>query len=179
MTGRKKKPNSVQIAAGDPRKLGKRKLQEKLESEPAASCGLPDCPDHLKGRARDTWHFWARELEVMQLDQRPDAHMLEGACVAYSQAVDADLEIQRTGITIKETYIADDGDVIILKIKKNPAVDISRAAWTQVRMFCTEFGFSPVSRARLAGAARQNKTETLADILSAPRPEREAEAVVQ
>jgi hypothetical protein len=27
------------------------------------------------------WRFWREELEAMDLDRRPDAMMLEGACV--------------------------------------------------------------------------------------------------
>lgn len=162
----------MQIAAGDPQKLGKRKLQEKLESEPAATCGLPECPRHLKGRAREVWTFWTTELAVMQIDRRPDAQMLEGACVAYSRAVQADLEVERVGITVSESTVADNGEVIVLKIKKNPAVDVSNAAWRQVRAFCSEFGFSPVSRTRLAGSGTKDKSESLMDLLSAPRAPR-------
>lgn len=174
MKGRLPKPTTIQIAAGDPSKLGKRKLQEKLESEPAATCGLPDCPGHLKGRARQVWTFWAEELAVMNLDRKPDAQMLEGACSAYDRAVEADIEVNDRGITIEEPLVNKLGDVVGYKIKKNPAVDVSNAAWRQVRAFCSEFGFSPVSRTRLAVEKRDESTADLMVALSQPREPRPA-----
>lgn len=177
MKGRLPKPTATQIAAGDPSKLGKRKLQEKLESEPAATCGLPACPSHLKGRARNVWEFWAEELAVMNLDRKPDAQMLEGACSAYARAVQADLEVERVGITVTESIVDKDGEVIPLKVKKNPAVDVSNAAWRQVRAFCSEFGFSPVSRTRLAVEKRDESAADLMAILSQPRDRGNADSV--
>ena len=54
-------------------------------------------PEHLQGRAREAWKFWSEELESMDLDRRPDAHMLEGCCVAYDAAVDAYETILKQG----------------------------------------------------------------------------------
>jgi len=73
MRGTKPKSTAQRIAEGDPGKVGKGKLQEKLAAEPKASAGLPECPSHLKGRARGAWGFWAEELVVMNLDRKPDA----------------------------------------------------------------------------------------------------------
>jgi hypothetical protein len=75
------KPKSIQaqLAAGDPRKVGKNKLERLLAAEPKASSGLPSCPEHQKGRARDAWAFWSAELAVMDMDRppgRPDARRL-------------------------------------------------------------------------------------------------------
>ena len=97
MTGRPPKPTEQQIAEGDPRKHGVHKLEQRLEAEPRAARGLPKCPAYLNGRARRAWKFWSEELEFMNLDCRPDAHMLEGACVAYEAAVDSYETIQKQG----------------------------------------------------------------------------------
>ena len=169
MRGRKPKPTSQQIAAGDPHKMGMRKLEAKLAAEPKASRGLPDCPRHLKGRARAAWKFWTDELAAMDLDRRPDAMMLEGACVNYARAVEADEQLARDGITVEESVLNDDGEKVLLKIKAHPAVSISNRAWHLLRGFCGEFGLSPVSRTRLAITKNDGPTEDLAAILSAPR----------
>ncbi len=161
----------MQIAAGDPQKKGVRKLQEQLDAEPVASPGLPECPEQLQGRARDAWEFLVRELEYMGLDRRPDALMLEGTCVTYAQAVDADTAIAAEGILIEEPITDKRGEVVGQKIKAHPAVAISSQAWRQVRAFCAEFGLSPVSRTRLA-IERKDTGAELADLLSAPRPQR-------
>ena len=88
MRGRKPKPVARQIAEGDPRKRGVHQLDARLEAEPRATRGLPECPQHLKGIARKAWRFWAAELEGMSLDCRPDAMMLEGACASYATFVE-------------------------------------------------------------------------------------------
>lgn len=170
--GSKPKPAVLKAAQGDTRKLGARKFAEKLAAEPKATRGLPECPRHLRGRARAAWAFWSEELEVMNLDRRPDAHMLEGACIAYDRAVEADMILADEGITVKESIIDKRGEVVVLKVKAHPAVAISRTAWQQMRAFSTEFGLSPVSRARLT-IEKRDDGEDLATLLSAPREPRE------
>lgn len=179
MKGRKPKPVARQIAEGDPAKRGKGKLQEKLAAEPDTNRGLPACPRHLRGRARSTWNFWVAELAVMNLDHRPDAMMLEGACVNYARAVQADLILEREGLTVTESTVNEDGEVVILKVKRHPADLISATAWRQVRSFCSEFGLSPVSRTRLTVDKKQQEQEDLAAILSAPRERRATPPTVQ
>src|ERR1700732_1535001 len=87
MRGRKPKPIGLKIVEGDTRKIGARKLKARIAGEPKATRGLPPCPPHLKGRAREAWEVWSEELAFMAIDRRPDAMMLEGACVAYETAV--------------------------------------------------------------------------------------------
>lgn len=173
MRGRKPKPTSQQIAEGDPRKLGKGKLAAKLEAEPKATKGLPACPRHLRGRARSAWNFWAEELGKMNLDCRPDAMMLEGACVNYARAVQADEMLTRDGITVEESAIDEEsGERVVLKIRSHPANAISNQAWRLLRGFCSEFGLAPVPRTRLTIEKEADKGEDLMAILSRPREPR-------
>ena len=169
MRGRKPKPASAQVAAGDPRKRGKHKLQAAMNAEPPATKGLPECPDHLTQRARECWDFVADEITKMNLDRRPDALMLEGICLNYARAVSADLQLIREGLTISEYYVDEEScERFVLKIKAHPAVAISNQAWRQVRSFCSEFGLSPVSRTRLS-VDKQDKLPDLAEVLNRPR----------
>jgi P27 family predicted phage terminase small subunit len=116
----------------------------------------------------------------MNLDHRPDAMMLEGACVNYARAVQADLILERDGLTVEESMIdPESGERVVLKVKRHPADLISATAWRQVRSFCSEFGLSPVSRTRLAVDKKQHEEEDLAAILSAPRERRQTPATVQ
>lgn len=67
--------------------------------------------------------------------------MIEGACVAYARAVDADLQAACDGITIREpVYFHGMGKAGLFRIKKHPAVTVSNTSWAQVRSFCSEFG---------------------------------------
>src|SRR5258708_6801053 len=129
----KPKPIAAQIAAGDPRKKGVRKLQERLNKEPKASAGLPSCPRDLRGRARSAWTFWAEELEAMGIDRRPDAIMLEGACVAYARAVQADLLVAKQGLictrTVTDPLTGDQFE----QLRAHPAIAISRSSWSQAK----------------------------------------------
>ena len=175
--GTKPKPLARQISEGDPRQRGKRKLLSRLAAEPKATKGLPACPRHLKGRARTAWTFWVEELEGMNLDRRPDAMALEGACQNYARAVEADLIVQRDGIMVTESAVTEEGEAVVLRMKYHPAISVSNAAWRQLRGFCGEFGFSPVSRTRLAIEKKDDGAADLATLLSAPRQPRPAPAV--
>jgi P27 family predicted phage terminase small subunit len=173
MRGRKPKPTARQISEGDPRKKGVHKLQEKLASEPRATPGLPRCPRHLRGRARSAWTFWAVELTGMGQDKRPDAMMLEGACVHYARAVEADLLVQQQGMMVEEAYWNKKREErIVLKVRSHPAIMVSNAAWRQVRAFSSEFGLSPVSRTRLVIDKADTTEKDLAELLSQPRQPR-------
>ena len=172
MRGRKPKALTRQIAEGDPRKIGKKKLQQRSDAEPKAMHGLPPCPRHLRGRARAAWNFWKEELQVMELDSRPDAILLEGACVNYAKAVQADLLVLAGGVTLEEPIMDSEGHQAGVRIKRNPADVVSNRAWSLLKSFCSEFGLSPVSRTRLAVEKPNVEEADLMDMLSQPRAPR-------
>jgi P27 family predicted phage terminase small subunit len=172
MKGRKPKPIAQQIAEGDPRQRGKRKLEQKLAAEPKAARGLPSCPRHLKGRARVAWNFWSEELAAMNLDRRPDAMVLEGACIGYARAVEADLMIAKEGPIVRHRTADPVTREPFERVKAHPAVSISRGAWAQVRAFCTEFGLSPASRTRLSIEKPDDGEDDFMAILMQPREPR-------
>ena len=170
MRGRKPKPTALQLAEGDPRKVGVGKLERRLESEAQATRGLPKCPSHLKGLARKAWKFWSRELDIMRLDCRPDGPMLEGACIAYQMAVEAYEVIQKqNSIIAKRALDPETNRLVVIDVRPHPAVAQMNAAWAQVRAFCSEFGFTPVSRSRLAIEKPVAREDDLEKILSQPR----------
>lgn len=169
MRGRKPKPTAQQIAEGDPSQHGVHRLEQKLAAEAKPSRGLPGCPKHLKGLARKAWRFWSEELEAMNLDARPDAMMLEGACVAYEAAVDAYETIQKQGrLVAKRILDPATNQLVVTNVKSHPAVAQGNAAWMLLRAFCSEFGLSPVSRTRLA-IEKPADDDDLWAILSRPR----------
>lgn len=192
MKGRKPKPTARQVSEGDPRKLGVHKLEAKLAAEPKASKGLPGCPRHLRGRARYAWNFWSEELAAMNMDRRPDAMALEGACVAYETAVYAYETLEKQGRLIAKrkmvtkrvldpetNTLVETSELVVVGVQTHPAVIIGRSAWMQLRAFCSEFGFSPVSRQRVAMEKKDDGLEDLASILSRPREPKAPPVVVQ
>jgi len=164
----------LQIAEGDPRKLGVHKLEKKAGAEAKAARGLPKCPKHLKGAARKAWRFWSEELEAMNLDARPDAMMLEGACVAYQAAVECYEVILKQGrLVAKRILDPETNKLVVANVKPNPAVAQMNAAWMLLKAFCSEFGLSPVSRTRLAVEKPPADEDDLMAILSQPRDRRQ------
>ncbi len=173
MRGRKPKTVAHKLAEGDTRKVGAHKLAAQIAAEPKAARGLPECPSHLQGRARAAWEFWSQELAAMNLDRRPDAMMLEGACVAYETAVYAQEQIQKHGrLFIKRAVDPKTGELTVIDVRTNPIVSIGDKAWSQLRAFCSEFGFSPVARARLTIETNNDGDQDLMALLARPREQK-------
>jgi len=173
MRGRKPKPAAQQIAEGDPAKRGVHKLDAMRATESRATRGLRECPKHLKGVARTVWRFWARELEQMNLDCRPDGPMLEGACVAYQTYVELYELIETQGkLVAKKERNPQTGQMEVVDVRPHPAMHVRDRALMQMKAFCSEFGFSPISRARLSVELEQpeHNQQDLMSILLQPRP---------
>ena len=170
VTGRKRKPVKTQIAAGDPRKKGVHKLEQQLAAEPKASRGLPPCPEYRGGRARDAWTFWSHELELMDLDRRPDGPMLEGVCIAYDAAIACYETIKTQGRFIaKKILNPATNKLVVVDVKPHPAVRQGNQALALMKAFCSEFGLSPVSRTRLAVDKLDDGEADLMELLGRPR----------
>lgn len=113
----------------------------------------------------------------MNLDCRPDAQMLQGACVNFGRALQADKIIRKEGPVVTESMIHPKTDeVVVLRQKVHPAVTVSNQAWRLLHRFCTEFGLSPVSRTRLT-IDKKDRQPDLMELLSRPRPQKGTEAV--
>jgi P27 family predicted phage terminase small subunit len=168
--GRKPKPTTLQIAEGDPRKLGVHKLEQKLKAEAKGSRGLPRCPGHLTGVSQKVWKFWSEELEKMNLDCRPDAQMLEGACIAYETAIECYLTIKKQGRSIPKRVLDPETNRLVVNgLTPHPAVAQMNQALTLMRAFCSEFGLSPASRSRIVTESPGDGEDELLEILSQPR----------
>ena len=164
----RKKPINRQIAEGDPRKRGVRKLIELQERIPKATRGLPDCPRHLRGRARTAWNFLREQLEAMDLDHRPDALALEGGCLAYQAAIHAEETLAREGCVVTEPVTR--GGAVVGQIRRtHPATRVRNAAWARFTQFCDRFGLSPQAREHLSVEKSADPGQELMQILSEPR----------
>jgi len=105
--------------------------------------------------------------------------MLEGACVNYARAVQADLMLAQQGIVIGQPIFDGNGQRVGTKVKNHPAVAVSNAAWNRVRAFCSEFGLSPVSRTRLTLEKPDTSAQDLVELLNRPRERKIPPPVVQ
>jgi P27 family predicted phage terminase small subunit len=132
MRGRKPKPTAMKLVQGNP---GKRAING---SEPKPEPGIPSCPDHLHGAAREEWDRIVVELSKIGLLTLADRAAIAAYCTAYGRWVDAELLVAKT-LCYKH------GDLI----KVNPAVRIAHDAMVLMHKYLSEFGLSPASRARL------------------------------
>jgi P27 family predicted phage terminase small subunit len=116
----------------------------------------------------------------MSLDRRPDAQMLEGACVAYEAAVDAYEVVHRQGRLIaKRATDPKTGQLTVIDVRPHPAVAMGNDAWCLLRSFCSEFGLSPISRTRLSIERADNGEDDLMKVLLQPRPQKPETGFVQ
>jgi P27 family predicted phage terminase small subunit len=115
----------------------------------------------------------AEELEGMSLDCRPDAMMLEGACVSYQTYVELHELIETQGkLVAKKERNPKTGQLEVVDVRPHPGLHIRDRALTQMKAFCSEFGLSPVSRARLFVERREADGEDLMALLAQPRERR-------
>jgi hypothetical protein len=71
--------------------------------------------------ARKAWRFWAAELEGMNLDCRPDAPMLEGACASYGTYADLQVLIEKQGnLVAKRERNPKTGQLEVIDIRAHP-----------------------------------------------------------
>jgi P27 family predicted phage terminase small subunit len=172
--GQRPKPIALQIAEGDPRRHGRNKLLEKQAREPKATDGLPKCPAYLRrnARARAAWNFWRAELQRMDLDRRPDRPMLEGACIAYAEAIACFQLVEKQGRVIPRRARDAAGNWVVVGMVAHPAVRQRNQALLIMRAFCSEFGLSPISRTRLSVEPPDDEEDDLWKLLSQPRTNR-------
>src|SRR4051812_46464221 len=136
------KPTAIKRLEGNP---GKRKLNE---SEPTPKEGVPECPDHLDKVARVDWERLTTILLDMRVLTEADYIALGNLCQAYSALMNAQKQMNKTGILYKSKsgYI-----------QQSPLLGIIHTQTTIVNNLLREFGLTPSSRTRVATVEPKNK----------------------
>lgn len=137
MRGRKPTPTALKVLAGNP---GKRALS-KNEPQPTAGAEMPE---HLSPRAREVWEALEPEFSRLGLLNQLSGFALAGFCDSYARWLEATEEIRKTGEIVK----APSGYPI-----QNPWRAIANKAYDQWSKMAAEFGMTPSSITRVAGAA--------------------------
>lgn len=160
--GSNRKPTALKKFLGNP---GKRKLNE---AEPKATVGRPTMPKGLSIVAQREWKDIIPLLEQMGVLFTCDGKALAAYCSCYAQWMQAEKEITRYGITIKTVHLHEDGDVLFLDYKINPAVRVRSDALRQMKSFLIEFGLTPASRSKLKINANPDAPDALDSLFDAP-----------
>src|SRR3954463_3792851 len=129
------KPTAIKRLEGNP---GKRKLNE---LEPTPKAGAPKCPDYLDEVARREWDRLTAILVSMKVLTEADYIALANLCQTYSTLMNAQKQMNKTGILYKSKsgYI-----------QQSPLLGIIHTQTTIVHNLLREFGLTPSSRTRVA-----------------------------
>jgi P27 family predicted phage terminase small subunit len=135
MRGRKPKPTSVKIHAGNP---GKRPLNE---HEPKPAPAAPSCPDELSPAAKEEWQRLVGELTALKMLTNFDRAALAAYCEAYALWIEAITAVRKYGTMVKSPS----GYPM-----QSPYVAIANRQAEIMMRIASEFGFTPASRSRIS-----------------------------
>jgi P27 family predicted phage terminase small subunit len=147
MRGRKPKPTSMKLLAGNP---GNRPLNT-MEAKVG---GVPACPSHLDQRARIEWNSLAPELERLGLLSSIDRAALAAYCEAYSEWAQACSILKDMGA--KKWVKKFRGQEI-----PSPWLSVRNKAADRMRRFLVEFGLTPSSRSRIPAKPPSNPADEM------------------
>lgn len=135
--GRKPKPTALKILEGNP---GKRPLNE---NEPIPPKGIVKCPSWLEPEAKKEWKRLAPSLEAMGVLTQVDLTAFAGYCQAYARWREAEEFLTQHGSIFKTPsgYV-----------QQVPQVSIAQQNLKIMQSFCSEFGLTPATRARIIAA---------------------------
>lgn len=144
--GRKPKPTQLKILEGD-RGKGRRPLNR---DEPVPEQGGVQCPDWLLPYAKEEWERLAPAMISMKVLTDNDVQAFAGYCQAYARWREAEEYIARNGMIFKTPsgYI-----------QQVPQVSISMQNLKVMQSFCSEFGLTPASRARIYANSERGDAE--------------------
>ena len=145
--GRKPKPTELKLLEGD-RGHGRRPMN-KNEPKPKKAC--LECPDWLMPEAQEEWKRLAPALDAMGILTEADISAFQGYCQAYARWREAEDFMTQHG-TIFKTPSG--------YVQQLPQVSIAAQSLKIMQSFCTEFGLTPASRARIAVNVEAQKTDS-------------------
>ena len=132
--GRKPKPTALKLLEGNP---GKRPINE---HEPVPPKGTVKCPTWLEPEAKKEWKRLAPSLEAMGVLTQADLTAFAGYCQAYARWKEAEEVISQHG-SIFQTPSG--------YVQQVPQVSIAQQNLKIMQSFCSEFGLTPATRARI------------------------------
>ena len=132
--GRKTKPTALKVLEGNP---GKRPLNDREPVPPKATL---KCPAWLLPEAKKEWKRLVPALEAMGVLTMADLTAFEGYCQAYARWKEA------------EAFITQHGSIFQTPsgyVQQVPQVSIAQQNLKIMQSFCSEFGLTPATRARI------------------------------
>jgi P27 family predicted phage terminase small subunit len=119
--------------------------------------GRPVKPKWLQGAAKTEWERVIPLLEDAGLLSEVDLVAISAYCQAWAELVETTKQLEKEGRVIQVPIQSASGQIIGHNPKSHPAVRMQRDAFNRVNTFLSQFGFSPVARARLSSAGKPVK----------------------
>lgn len=110
----------------------------------------PAAPGWLNADAKKEWRRIMPVLIKRKILTTGDLGSVENYCLAMGHVREAQRSIDEQGLVITTYKETDDGTLVPLAAKRNPAVGIQADAMTRARLLAAELGLTPVSRSRPA-----------------------------
>lgn len=152
------KPSAALRLSGNWRASGRAK------SEPPADEVLPECPDWLDEVGRAAWNDWLPRVAAMKILSSGDRDALALMCDTWSRYLEARKRLAEEGEVIRVE--GGDGRVTV---KRNPWSAVLAEHGDRLRRMMSEFGLTPVGRARIGAAKEQAKDAPKEDIFTKRR----------
>jgi P27 family predicted phage terminase small subunit len=135
----------------------------RAKSEPPADEVLPECPDWLDEVGRAAWADWLPRVAAMKIISSGDRDALALMCDTWSRYLEARKRLAEEGEVIR----VEGGDRVT--VKRNPWSAVLAEHGDRLRRMMSEFGLTPVGRARIGAAKEQAKDAPQEDIFTKRR----------
>lgn len=145
--GRPPKPAALKVLEGNP---GNYPIPE----EPQPKKGAPKPPADLTGEAFAEWCRIVPDLEEIGLLAKVDRAYLIAYCEAWANFNEARADIRLHGTLVRGR----EGNLV-----KNPATQVMKESLELMLKFGSQFGLSPVSRARMSVPTKPDEDKPPAD----------------
>lgn len=138
--GTKPKPTALRRLDGNPGKRGYN------PDEPQPPEGMPDCPPHLSGHARDEWDRLCPVLHEMGVVTVVDRAVLAAYCQAWGRWVEAEEKLKETPTLVRTPsgYV-----------QQSPWLGVANRQSEIMGRYMAELGITPASRSRIIAQARK------------------------
>ena len=133
-------------------------------AEPPSDEVLPECPAWLDDVGRAAWADWLPRIAAMQIMSSGDRDALALMCDTWSRYLEARKRLSEEGEVIRVE--GGDGRVTV---KRNPWSAVLAEHGDRLRRMMSEFGLTPVGRARIGAAKEQAKDAPKEDIFTKRR----------
>lgn len=155
--GRKPKPIHLHLLDGNTAKLTKAEIEERQNLEEKISFKKDKIkpPNWLSADAKKVFKKLVKEYETNDLLVNVDVSALSLFCDAYVDYIKCSEIIEEEGLLVEYTNKAAETNKV-----PHPLLTKKKQLFDQMNKLMGEFGFSPVSRARLAIPQDNKKTKT-------------------